>query len=157
MPSRWHVITGFACALIFTLLFCQDAGANELLASISEPVPIAWHEMRPVRDIVAEWESEPRNTRWTPEHVRAALTEACGRYGVPTDWIVEVGVRVCFRESGGRWWVVNSGGYAGLFQFGTDWGKLSLRTDPAWSCDRFVRVYRDGGKAKIQQHWAATI
>jgi hypothetical protein len=36
-------------------------------------------------------------------------------------------------------------------------GTAEQRLDPVWSCYRFVRVYAEGGEAKIRQHWKATV
>lgn len=98
-------------------------------------------------------------TTWSRGQVEATLRAAAGEYGLSagdTGWIVSKGADIAWRESRYRTAVVNSSGHAGLFQFSKSWGSLANRTDPVWSCYRFVRVFRDGGKAKIQQHWAAT-
>jgi hypothetical protein len=89
--------------------------------------------------------------------VRTLLENACAKYGVATDWIVPVGLQVAWRESTYNPGAVSaSGTYVGLFQFGPPWGGEE-RFSAEWSANRFVKVYADGGKAKIRQHWRATV
>ena len=96
---------------------------------------------------------------WSRDRVAATLTAAAAKYGLDdeqTAWIVDTGVRVAYRESRYQPAVVNASGHAGLFQFSSAWGG-DERLDPVWSCYRFVRVYAEGGEAKIRQHWKATV
>ena len=107
-------------------------------------------------------QSSPQETgagAWSREKVASTLTAAAQQYGLTdteTAWIVETGCRVAYRESTYRPDARN-GQYLGLFQFGSAWGTASQRLDPVWSCYRFVRVYAEGGEAKILQHWRATV
>jgi len=96
---------------------------------------------------------------WSREQVASTLTAAAKQYGlddVQTAWIVETGCRVAYKESTYRPDARN-GQHVGLFQFGSAWGTVAERLDPVWSCYRFVRVYAEGGEAKIRQHWRATV
>jgi len=96
---------------------------------------------------------------WSADKVAATLRAAAAEYGLDdkqTEWIVATGVRVAYKESTYRPDARN-GQYLGLFQFGDAWAPAAQRLDPVWSCYRFVRVYADGGEAKIRQHWASTI
>lgn len=96
---------------------------------------------------------------WSADKVAATLRAAAAEYGLDdkqTAWIVETGVRVAYRESTYRPDARN-GQYLGLFQFGSAWASAEQRLDPVWSCYRFVRVYAEGGEAKIRQHWKATV
>ncbi|MBN2840989.1 MAG: hypothetical protein JXP37_08560 [Coriobacteriia bacterium] len=96
---------------------------------------------------------------WTREQVASTLTAAAKGHELTaeeTAWVVETGVRVAYRESTFRPDARN-GQYLGLFQFGDAWGSSTQRLDPVWSCYRFVKVYADGGEAKIIQHWASTV
>lgn len=78
------------------------------------------------------------------------------------------------RESSGRHWI-SANGCAGLFQFTTVWKQTAVdkrrhkkyhknyrhvtdwRKCPHCSTYRFVRVYKEGGTAKVKQHWKATL
>ena len=96
---------------------------------------------------------------WTADKVAETIRAAAAEYGLDdkqTAWIVETGVRVAYRESTYRPDARN-GQYLGLFQFNAAWGTAEQRLDPVWSCYRFVRVYAEGGEAKIRQHWKATV
>lgn len=104
-------------------------------------------------------QAAPSGTTWSRGQVESTLRSAAGEYGLSaadTEWIVSKGADIAWSESRYRTAVVNSSGHAGLFQFSSSWGSLEQRTDPVWSCYRFVKVFKDGGKAKIVQHWAAT-
>lgn len=99
-------------------------------------------------------------TTWSRDQVAATLRAAAAEYELSasdTEWVVETGCRVAYRESTYRTGAQNASGAAGLFQFMPAWGSLENRLDPVWSCYRFVRVFRDGGEAKIRQHWSSTI
>lgn len=89
---------------------------------------------------------------WSAGQVEATLRDAAG-----TEWIVATGLRVAYKESTYRPDAVNPSGCVGLFQFNSAWGSMEQRLDPVWSCYRFVKVYVDGGAAKIAQHWKATV
>lgn len=96
---------------------------------------------------------------WTADKVAATLRAAAAEYGLDdkqTAWIVDTGVRVAYRESTYRPDARN-GQHLGLYQFNAAWGTAEQRLDPVWSCYRFVRVYAEGGEAKIRQHWKATV
>ena len=97
---------------------------------------------------------------WSRDKVAATLAAAAASYGLDdkqTAWIVDTGVRVAYRESTYQPDARNASGAAGLFQFMPSWAPLEQRLDPVWSCYRFVRVYAEGGEAKIRQHWKATV
>lgn len=90
---------------------------------------------------------------------RKHLEAACAFYRIPTAeraWVIAAGTRIASRESGNREGARN-GDCLGLYQFDAGWGSEAQRLSGAWSCRRFVRAYRDGGKANIRRHWAATI
>jgi hypothetical protein len=96
---------------------------------------------------------------WSADKVAATLRAAAAEYGLDdkqTAWIVDTGVRVAYRESTYRPDARN-GQHLGLYQFNAAWGTAEQRLDPVWSCYRFVRVYAEGGEAKIRQHWKATV
>jgi prophage DNA circulation protein len=97
---------------------------------------------------------------WSKAQVASTLTAAASKYGLTpaqTAWVVDTGCRIAYRESTYRTAVVNASGHAGLFQFSKSWGTLAERTDPVWSCYRFVRVYAEGGESAIRRHWRATV
>lgn len=99
-------------------------------------------------------------TTWSKAQVASTLTAAASKYGLTaaqTAWVVDTGCRIAYRESTYRTAVVNASGHAGLFQFSSSWGTLAERTDPVWSCYRFVRVYAEGGESAIRRHWRATV
>lgn len=96
---------------------------------------------------------------WSRSQVAATLRAAANSYGLSasdTEWIVSAGCSVAYKESTYNTQARN-GQHLGLFQFNNNWGSAANRLDGTWSCYRFVRVFRDGGKTKIRQHWAATI
>ena len=97
---------------------------------------------------------------WSKSQVASTLTAAASKYGLTADqtaWVVATGTRIAYRESTYKVAVVNGSGHAGLFQFSSSWGTLAERTDPVWSCYRFVRVYAEGGESAIRRHWRATV
>ena len=107
----------------------------------------------------------PRTTKrqgvWSEAQVKAALYAGCEKYGITgsdRSWLVAAGLRIAWAESRYNPSARNANSSAaGLFQFLAPWGSLEARLDPVWSCNRFCRVYRDGGEAAIRRHWAATI
>lgn len=96
---------------------------------------------------------------WSSAKVRSTLEAACAKYGITGSdkaWIVAAGLKVAWGESRYNPSARN-GSHLGIMQFRPEWGTAAQRLNGTWSLYRFVRVFRDGGKAKIQQHWAATI
>lgn len=103
----------------------------------------------------AQTTRKPSRGALTEAQVRSLLEAAQAKYGVD-DWIISAGLKVAWGES--RYNPdARNGQYVGIMQFGSSWGSEAKRLDPTWSIDRFVRVYAEGGKAKIRQHWRATI
>ena len=101
----------------------------------------------------------PEADVWTREQAEQVLRNACSHYNLTssqTQWIVAKGLHIAWGESRYNTKASNRGVYLGLFQFSGAWASADERLDGEWSCYRFVRVYRDGGEAKIRQHWAAT-
>ena len=98
--------------------------------------------------------------KWSTAHLDAVCRAALLEYGVPTDewnWVLAANRNVAFRESGNRPAAKSaSGSYWGMHQWNDNWAD-DERVDGTWSVYRFVRVYAEGGKAKIRQHWEQTI
>jgi len=113
---------------------------------------------------ITSTESLPEETSasasyWTKTQVQDTLEAAANEYGLnkpQTEWIVDIGTKVAYRESRYNTQASNNGKYLGLFQFNANWGSAAERLNPVWSCYRFVKVYVDGGQAAIYQHWKAT-
>ena len=100
----------------------------------------------------------PSGSVWTREKVEVTLLLACEHHGIPKEkhaWLIQKGADIAYRESTYRTDARN-GQHIGLFQFNNAWATEAQRLDPVWSCYRFVQVYKDGGEAKIRQHWAST-
>ena len=99
--------------------------------------------------------------KWSTAHLDSVCRAALAAYGVPKaqwDWVLAANRNIVYRESGNRPGAQSaSGEYAGLHQWSSSWGKLEMRLDGEWSVYRFVKVYDDGGKAKIRQHWPSTV
>lgn len=158
-----------------------------LLAETEEMDKDYWESMKPVKVYLAEQEELKKNelakrrprvsrkktnvigtpnikrstVRLSTDDLRARLIAACERYditGSDRTWIVNAGIRIASRESGNSPGAVSPNGeYVGIYQFGSDWSSMENRLDADWSINRFVKVYKDGGQAKIYQHWRATI
>lgn len=99
--------------------------------------------------------------KWSTAHLDSVCRAALAEYGVPKaewDWVIAANRNIAYRESGNRPGARSaSGAYAGLHQWSSSWGKLELRLDGDWSVYRFVKVYDEGGKSKIRQHWPSTV
>lgn len=98
--------------------------------------------------------------KWSTAHLDAVCRAALTEYGVAEsewNWVLAANRNVAFRESGNRPGAKSANGkYWGMHQWNSDWADTE-RVDGEWSVYRFVKVYADGGKAKIRQHWKATI
>jgi hypothetical protein len=97
--------------------------------------------------------------KWSKADVEWVTRRALRDYDIPARehaWVVAAAVRVATRESGRRPKARN-GQHLGMMQFNSGWKGGDKRLDGKWSVYRFVRVYRDGGKAAIRRHWKATI
>jgi len=126
---------------------------TEFAQSVLHPEPAPQPVVTPRASVTPK---PARQGKLSEAEVRRLLENACAKYGVPTEWIVPVGLQVAWRESTYNPGAVSaSGTYVGLFQFGTSWGG-DERFSAEWSANRFVKVYAKGGKAKIRQHWKAT-
>ena len=103
----------------------------------------------------------PSKRALSEAQMRELISNACDKYGIDgadRKWLVAAWLKVTWSES--RWvpTAQNPNSTAsGLAQFLAAWGPLEDRLDPVWTANRFARVFRDGGKAKIRQHWRATI
>ena len=111
--------------------------------------------------VVSDFHAEVCATRVLTEADIVRLVQmACYEYGIPGSewaWVEQAAVRIAYRESRFDSQAANPTSSArGLFQFLKAWGAESDRLNPVWSVYRFVAVYRDGGPAKIRQHWAQT-
>lgn len=109
----------------------------------------------------AQTTKKPSTGALTEAQVRSLIESGCDRYGITGKdraWVIEAWMRVTWSES--RWnpSAQNPNSTAcGIAQFLAAWGDKEKRLDPLWSAHRFARVYAEGGKAKIRQHWKATI
>lgn len=160
--------------------------SDALLASLSEAPEIEWQSMTPVAQYIAQKNAaaaaasaksargksgrvaaksvptvtEGTEERWTTAQLDAVASEALAAWGIPTEewaWVLEANRVVAFRESGNRPGAIGaSGKYQGMHQWSPSWAGTE-RLDGTWSVKRFVEVYAKGGKAKIRQHWKATI
>lgn len=105
--------------------------------------------------------NDTRSGVLSKSEVRQLLENACDKYGVTGSdrtWIIEMGLNISWKES--RWNPSaqnKSSSASGLFQFLKAWGPLENRLDPVWSANRFVKVFVDGGKSKIYQHWRSVL
>ena len=128
----------------------------EEIPLVSEPAP------QPVAAVrTTEHPKRPRQGKLSESEVRTLLENACEKYGITgadMKWLITAGLKVAWSESRYNPSARNSTSSAtGLFQFLKSWGSAENRLDPVWSANRFARVFRDGGKPKIRQHWRATI
>jgi hypothetical protein len=112
-------------------------------------------------------------TWWTEGDIRFVATMAADKYhfkGALRTWAIGACVHTAKREADKKYadkthkrylystHSVKRSGRCGLHQWGREWaGSKAQKTDGVWSCNRWMRVLRDGGKAKIIQHWRATI
>ena len=98
--------------------------------------------------------------QWSTAHLDQVAKEALAHYDVPKaewSWVLAANRNVAYRESKNRPGAKSSGGdYQGMHQWSDAWGGAN-RLDGEWSVYRFVRVYAEGGRAKIRQHWSATV
>lgn len=106
------------------------------------------------------WAYLRKDRVWAKRQVQWALGRACAHYGIPKAeraWVIGAGTHIAYGES--RYNTKAKGGqHLGLFQFNRSWaGTEAQKLSGKWSCYRFVRVYRDGGKAAVRQHWRATV
>jgi hypothetical protein len=116
-------------------------------------------------------------TPWSKDRTTLEVRRACNRYGISrtgTAWLQRAAVDIIYtgaHESSGRWWAVG-GQHRGILQFTPSWNqnradKIRHARDHGWHSDwrycpscsiyRFARVYKEGGRAKIEQHWKATL
>lgn len=113
-------------------------------------------------------------TAWTRSQTAEQVRKAAAAYNVPRTWITRAAIDIIYigaAESHGRYWLYN-GIHAGILQFNTGWKQSAKdkarhrnhkyrvsdwRCCPQCSINRFVRSYKDGGKAAIQRHWKATL
>jgi len=115
---------------------------------------------------------------WTKNRLRAEISEAARYYHLSSSqeaYLRRAGVDIVFEgahESSGAAHA-HSGQHRGMWQFNRSWrlGKgLHLRKQRdghthshGWECCRecstyrFVKVYKDGGKAALRRHWRATL
>ena len=117
---------------------------------------------------------------WDKARLRKEVRTAAKHYKLTkaeTRWLERAAVDIVFRlpgkprcESSGGWRVGSKSGCYGIFQFNRAWKRpkaitkklgiskrIDWRQSPRASTWRFVKVYKDGGKAKIRQHWKATL
>lgn len=116
---------------------------------------------------------------WSRDKVWATASDAAIYYKMSpseVEWIADAAVDIVWdgaAESHGHKLTGSVSGCYGLFQFDPSWhlgkrlAKRARRADHnhkhGWrgcrvcSTYRFVRVYRDGGKAAIERHWRATL
>ena len=172
-----HLTAAIALATLLSLLVLPRAYAAPLAPHLLDTLSASpgFPEMTSVADYYAQKAaSEARERRLAHEsrrqavstrkppadalteaQVRSLLKAAAKHYGVDS-WIVTAGLQVAWGESRFRPDARN-GQYVGIMQFGASWGSEAKRLDPEWSIYRFVRVYAEGGKQKVRQHWKATI
>ncbi len=97
---------------------------------------------------------------WSEATVRFMLGRACDHYGITGSekaWVIGAGTHIAYGESRFNTKARN-GQHRGLMQFNGGWkGTEAQKLSGVWSCYRFVRVFDAGGKAKIRQHWRATV
>lgn len=110
---------------------------------------------------------------WRDSDIRFVATQEAKRAGFKGEmyrWAVEACVRTAKREAGKKWGdkkrtyylysthSVKKSGRMGLHQWGREWaGSKAKKTDGVWSCRRFMKVLKVGGKRKVRQHWKQTI
>jgi hypothetical protein len=102
---------------------------------------------------------KPSALIWSKGQVSGTLAAAADYYGLTgakREWIISKGTSIAYKESRYNTHAWNSSNHIGLFQFSDAWASAENRLDGTWSCYRFVKVYVDGGEAKIRQHWRAT-
>lgn len=156
---------------------------DQVLANLAEAPEIQWHTMTPVADFFGESEPQipqsgdfgkpapapltqvPAITKdspkkWSTAHLDAVCRAALAYYEVPESewaWVIAANRNVAYRESGNRPGAISgTGTFQGMHQWSPDWADTE-RLDGNWSVTRFVKVYAVGGKAKIRQHWKATL
>ena len=133
-----------------------------LTASLLCPTAAHAAEFRTEYDrVVSAFHAEVRaKDHLTRADVVRLVQIACYQRGIPGEewaWLEDAIPAITKRESGWRTDAANPTSSAlGIAQFLDAWGADRYRRDAVWSIDRMVRVYQDGGKAKIRQHWAAT-
>lgn len=143
------------------LIFASPAYAYEG-AHLAQPTPEQIPLVAPKPVVVkakkaVTTKSSKRAGKLSEDEVKKLLEKACAKYKVSTKWIVPVGLQVAWKESTYNPSAVSPcGNYVGLVQFGPHWGG-DERFSAEWSVNRFVKVYADGGKQKIRQHWKATV
>ena len=110
---------------------------------------------------------------WSKDRTRREVRAAAAYYKVPSKWITDAAIDIVYdgaHESSGCTHAGKGTSCVGLFQFNRSWhaSKKEWRLARAeghtkdWrlsgraSVYRFVRVYRDGGRAAIKRHWRAT-
>lgn len=107
-----------------------------------------------------------RKKRLTKSDVRYIVRVACIERHVPKGkrkWMERAAVDIIFalpgkpaHESNGNAKARN-GDYRGIAQMDIDWGSVKRREQPVTAIRMMVRSYKQGGKAKVRQHWAATL
>jgi len=110
---------------------------------------------------------------WSKARTRKEVKAAAAHYKVPSAWITDAAIDIIYEgahESGGSTHAGKGRSCVGILQFNSSWHankyewKLSRaeghtkdwRLSGRASIHRFVRVYRDGGKAAIKRHWRAS-
>jgi hypothetical protein len=115
---------------------------------------------------------------WTKDRLRSEISEASRYYHLsPSDetWLRKAGVDIVFvgaHESSGAKHA-HSGQHRGMWQFNRSWRlgtalhqrkRLDGHThSDGWECCRecstyrFVKSYKDGGRAALRRHWQATL
>lgn len=141
-----------------SLLELEDE--NETLkADLDQFVPSVVDTITPqsMRDELIDLDT----VRLSSKQVTDMLSKWCDRYGITganRKWLIATGVNVAWHESRYDPKCINrSSGAAGLYQFLPGWGSLTNRLDPDWSTRRFVKCFKEGGKAAIRKHWAQTV
>ncbi len=119
-----------------------------------------------------------KSARWTNAKLSEQIGKAGKAYHLSSSdikWLKNAGNQIVFvkrAESHGKYWAKN-GSCWGLFQFNGNWkqnakDKLrhkkyhkynvsNWRLCPQCATNRFVRVYKEGGKSAIARHWKATL